>query len=78
MNGYFAEAGIFLINVVFGFYILMVFLSTVVVAMGLLKNSVAVIIGGMVIAPFLSMKLKRYRASSYTSPSLYRYWIASV
>jgi len=35
------------------FYILMVFLSTVVVAMGLLKNSVAVIIGGMVIAPFL-------------------------
>ena len=36
-----------------GFYILMIFLSTVVVAIGLLKNSVAVIIGGMVIAPFL-------------------------
>lgn len=35
------------------FYMLMVFLSTIVVAVGLLKNSVAVIIGGMVIAPFL-------------------------
>lgn len=40
-------------TVLSGFYMLMVFLSTVVVAIGLLKNSVAVIIGGMVIAPFL-------------------------
>ena len=36
-----------------GFYIAMVLLSTVVAAIGLLKNNVAVIIGAMVIAPFL-------------------------
>lgn len=36
-----------------GFYISMVLLSTVVAAIGLLKNNVAVIIGAMVIAPFL-------------------------
>lgn len=40
-------------SILSSFYILMVFLSTIVVAIGLLKNSVAVIIGGMVIAPFL-------------------------
>ncbi len=34
-------------------FIMMTFLSTVVVAIGLLKNNVAVIIGAMVIAPFL-------------------------
>lgn len=36
-----------------GFYIAMVLLSTVVAAIGLLNNNVAVIIGAMVIAPFL-------------------------
>ena len=34
-------------------FVLMTILSTVVVAIGLLKNNVAVIIGAMVIAPFL-------------------------
>ena len=34
-------------------YLVMVFLSTVVVAIGLLKNNVAVVIGAMVIAPLL-------------------------
>lgn len=34
-------------------YVLMTILSTIVVAIGLLKNNVAVIIGAMVIAPFL-------------------------
>ena len=34
-------------------YMVMVFLSTVVVAIGLLKNNVAVVIGAMVIAPLL-------------------------
>ena len=34
-------------------YLLLVFLSTVVVAIGLLKNNVAVVIGAMVIAPLL-------------------------
>jgi uncharacterized hydrophobic protein (TIGR00341 family) len=34
-------------------YVLMIILSTVVAAIGLLKNNVAVIIGAMVIAPFL-------------------------
>jgi uncharacterized hydrophobic protein (TIGR00341 family) len=36
-----------------GFYVAMVLLSTVVAAIGLLKDNVAVIIGAMVIAPFL-------------------------
>jgi uncharacterized hydrophobic protein (TIGR00341 family) len=34
-------------------YLVMIFLSTVVVAIGLLKNNVAVVIGAMVIAPLL-------------------------
>ena len=34
-------------------FVLMSILSTIVVAIGLLKNNVAVIIGAMVIAPFL-------------------------
>lgn len=40
-------------SILSSFYLVMVFLSTIVVAIGLLKNSVAIIIGGMVIAPFL-------------------------
>jgi len=36
-----------------GRFLLLVFLSTIVVAVGLLENNVAVVIGAMVIAPFL-------------------------
>jgi len=38
-------------------YLLLIFLSTVVVAIGLLKDNVAVVIGAMVIAPLLGLNL---------------------
>ena len=38
-------------------YLLLIFLSTVVVAIGLLKDNVAVVIGAMVIAPLLGPNL---------------------
>jgi len=40
-----------------GHYMMLVFLSTIVAAIGLIENNVAVIIGAMVIAPLLGPNL---------------------
>jgi uncharacterized hydrophobic protein (TIGR00341 family) len=59
-------------NVVGRTYLLTVFLSTVVAAIGLMRDNVAVVIGAMVIAPLLSPNMTLAAATTLGDPKLVR------